>query len=165
VEGRGSTFWVSLPVTTAATPAPAANKPHATDTATAPAARAYVLYIEDNPMNLHLMQRIFAARENLELRTAHTAEIGIQLARVEPPALIMMDINLPGMDGYAALQILKTDPTIAAIPVVAVTANAMKGDEKRGLRAGFDAYITKPIDIPVLFRVVDRLALGICDHA
>lgn len=158
VEGRGSTFWVSLPVTAAAVHA--ASEPAATDTATAPATRAYVLYVEDNPMNQHLMQQIFAARENLELRIAHTAEIGIQLAHVEPPALIMMDINLPGMDGYAALKVLKTDPGTAAVPVVAVTANAMKGDEKRGLKAGFDAYITKPINIPALFRVVDSLALG-----
>jgi len=155
-EGRGSTFWVTLPTTTAA--AHAVSESPAPDTATAPAVRAYVLYIEDNPMNLHLMQRIFAARDNLQLRTAHTAEIGIQLARVEPPALVMMDVNLPGMDGYAALQILKTDPATAAVPVVAVTANAMKGDEKRGLKAGFDAYITKPIDIPMLFRVIDTLA-------
>ncbi|MBW8328975.1 MAG: PAS domain-containing protein [Thiobacillus sp.] len=162
-EGKGSTFWVTLPVTTAA--APAASEPPAPDTAAEPAARTYVLYIEDNPMNQHLMQQIFAARKHLQLRIAHTAEIGIQLARVAPPALIMMDINLPGMDGYAALQILKTDPVTAAVPVVAVTANAMKGDEKRGLKAGFDAYVTKPIDIPALFRVVDALALGTCNPA
>ena len=157
-EGRGSTFWVTLPATTAAVCA--VDESPASDTDTALAARAYVLYIEDNPMNLHLMQRIFTARDNLQLRTAHTAEIGIQLARVEPPALVMMDVNLPGMDGYAALQILKTDPATAAVPVVAVTANAMKGDEKRGLKAGFDAYITKPIDIPMLFSVIDKLAHG-----
>jgi CheY-like chemotaxis protein len=116
-----------------------------------------VLYIEDNPMNQRLMQQIFAARKQFELRVAHTAEIGIQLARVELPALILMDINLPGMDGYAALSALKADSGTAAIPVVAVSANAMKGDEKRGIEAGFAAYLTKPIDIPTLFRVVDRL--------
>ncbi len=141
-EGRGSTFWVELPL--AAMP-------------DAQAARSYVLYIEDNPMNQRLMQQIFAARKQFELRVAHTAEIGIQLARVELPALILMDINLPAMDGYAALSALKADPGTAAIPVVAVSANAMKGDEKRGLDAGFAAYLTKPIDIPALFRVVDRL--------
>jgi PAS domain S-box-containing protein len=157
-EGQGSTFWVSLLVTAAT--ANHASEPLPAETDATAAARAHVLYIEDNPMNLHLMQQVFAARQNLELRTAHTAEIGIQLARVEPPALILMDINLPGMDGYAALRVLKTDPATAGVPVVAVTANAMKGDEKRGLKAGFDAYLTKPIDIPALFRVVDKLALG-----
>ena len=162
-EGQGSTFWVTLPGTTAT--APDARPSSAADMAAAPTVRAYVLYIEDNPTNQHLMQQIFAARENLELRIAHTAEIGIQLARVEPPTLIMMDINLPGMDGYAALQALKADPRTAGVPVVAVTANAMKGDEKRGHKAGFDAYITKPIDIPALLKVVDALALGTCNPA
>ncbi|WP_324781118.1 PAS domain-containing protein [Thiobacillus sedimenti] len=156
-EGRGSTFWVTLPVTTAAAPA-AATAPLADATA-GPATRAYVLYIEDNPMNQHLMERIFAARKHLALRMAHTAEIGIQLARAERPALIMMDINLPGMDGYAALEALRAEPTTAGVPVVAVTANAMKGEEKRGLEAGFDAYVTKPIDIPTLFNVIDTLVV------
>ena len=154
-EGRGSTFWVELAL--AAAPAPVAAAAPAPATPDAQPARSYVLYIEDNPMNQRLMQQIFAARKQLELRVAHTAEIGIQLARAERPALILMDINLPGMDGYAALSALRADPGTAAIPVVAVSANAMKGDEKRGLSAGFAAYLTKPIDIPTLFRVVDRL--------
>jgi PAS domain S-box-containing protein len=157
-EGEGSTFWVEFPVTTTAAPPPtAAGNP---DQVTADAARAYVLYIEDNPMNQRLMQQIFTVRENLKLRVAHTAEIGIQLARTELPALILMDINLPGMDGYAALAALKADPKTARIPVVAVSANAMKGDEKRGLGAGFSAYLTKPIDIPSLFKAVDSLIMG-----
>lgn len=156
-EGRGSTFWVELPLASA--PAPVSAPAPTPDAAAAPALRSYVLYIEDNPMNQRLMQQIFAARKQLELRTAHTAEIGIQLARVEQPALILMDINLPGMDGYAALAALQADPRTAGIPVVAVSANAMKGDEKRGLKAGFAAYLTKPIDIPSLFRAVDRLTL------
>jgi PAS domain S-box-containing protein len=156
-EGRGSTFWVELPL--AAVPAPAPVAAPAPDMPDAQAARSYVLYIEDNPMNQRLMQQIFAARKQFELRVAHTAEIGIQLARVELPALILMDINLPGMDGYAALAALKADPGTAAIPVVAVSANAMKGDHKRGIEAGFAAYLTKPIDIPSLCKVVDRLIL------
>jgi PAS domain S-box-containing protein len=155
VEGQGSTFWVEFPVTTGVvpqavtTPAPAMAETHA--------ARSHVLYIEDNPMNQRLMQQIFASRNYPELRVAHTAEIGIQLARADLPALILMDINLPGMDGYMALSALKADPKTAAAPVVAVSANAMKGDEKRGIEAGFAAYLTKPIDIPALCAVVDRL--------
>ncbi len=155
VEGKGSTFWVELPL--AAEPAPEPEAAPVPDAAETHAVRSYVLYIEDNPMNQRLMQQIFASRKHLELRTAHTAEIGIQLARVEKPALILMDINLPGMDGYSALSALRDDPKTAAVPVVAVSANAMKGDEKRGLEAGFAAYLTKPIDIPSLFRAVDKL--------
>ena len=155
IEGQGSTFWVELPLASAAAPAPKTlPAPAPADTA---AARAWVLYIEDNPMNQRLMQQIFATRKQLELRVAHTAEIGIQLARAEQPALILMDINLPGMDGYAALEALRADPKTATVPVVAVSANAMKGDEKRGLAAGFAAYLTKPLDIPTLLRTADRL--------
>jgi PAS domain S-box-containing protein len=156
VEGQGSTFWVEFPVTagtmpeTVRAPAPTMGETHAT--------HAHVLYIEDNPMNQRLMQQIFASRNYPELRVAHTAEIGIQLARADLPTLILMDINLPGMDGYQALAALKADPKTAAAPVVAVSANAMKGDEKRGLEAGFAAYLTKPIDIPALCAVVDRLS-------
>jgi PAS domain S-box-containing protein len=162
IEGQGSTFWVEFPV--APHEAPKAATTPAPVMAETQTARSHVLYIEDNPMNQRLMQQIFASRKHLELRTAHTAEIGIQLARVEPPSLILMDINLPGMDGYAALAALKADPRTAAVPVIAVSANAMKGDEKRGLDAGFAAYITKPIDIPSLFRVVDALILEAQDQ-
>jgi PAS domain S-box-containing protein len=156
VEAQGSTFWVELPLAYAP-PAPAPTAPAPLEAPAAHAARSYVLYIEDNPMNQRLMQQIFASRKRVELRTAHTAEIGIQLARVERPALILMDINLPGMDGYAALTALRNDPRTDGVPVIAVSANAMKGDEKRGLEAGFAAYLTKPIDIPTLFRAVDGL--------
>jgi PAS domain S-box-containing protein len=155
VDGQGSTFWVEFPVTagampeTVTMPAPAMAETHA--------ARAHVLYIEDNPMNQRLMLQIFASRNYPELRVAHTAEIGIQLARADRPALVLMDINLPGMDGYMALSALRADPKTAAVPVVAVSANAMKGDEKRGIEAGFAAYLTKPIDIPALCAVVDQL--------
>ena len=162
VEGRGSTFWVELPLAAAAVSTPVmAPAPEPAETH---AAHSYVLYIEDNPMNQRLMQQVFASRRQLELRTAHTAEIGIQLARAERPALILMDINLPGMDGYAALSALKASPQTTGIPVVAVSANAMKGDEKRGLAAGFAAYLTKPIDIPSLFRVIDRLIIETADN-
>jgi CheY-like chemotaxis protein len=119
--------------------------------------RPVVLYIEDNPMNLRLMQQIFTKRKDLELRGAPTAEIGIEQARAEPPALILMDINLPGMDGYEALAVLKADPKTAAIPVVAVTANAMKGDADRGHQSGFVDYVAKPLDVTVFLAMLTRL--------
>ena len=158
IELHGSTFWVEFPIANAAGPSEtSAQENSGSNIASAQSSCCHVLYIEDNPMNQRLMQQIFAARSNLSLRIAHTAEIGIQLSRVEPPALILMDINLPGMNGYDALAALARDPRTARIPVVAVSANAMKGDEERGLKAGFAAYLTKPIDIPSLFRVMDTL--------
>ncbi len=158
IEGQGSTFWVEFPTVEAAEPtAPAAPYTPGEKAVAGQSALSQVLYIEDNPMNQRLMQQIFASRKNLELRVAHTAEIGIQLARAEPPALILMDINLPGMNGFEALAALGKDPRTTGIPVVAVSANAMKGDEERGRKAGFADYLTKPIDIAALFRIVDKL--------
>lgn len=158
--GQGSTFWVEFPLTTAAS----LHTPHATsisplrdDACNPQTDRPVVLYIEDNPMNLRLMQQVFAGMNNLELRHTETAELGIGLAQAQPPALILMDINLPGMDGYAALAALKADARTARIPVIAITANAMKGDEERGLAAGFTDYLTKPIDIPALLATLGKL--------
>ena len=160
VEGQGSTFWVEFAVTQAAhlpelealVPARAAKTQNAS-----PARRSVVLYIEDNPMNLRLMQQIFVRRPELELRDAHTAELGIELARAEPPQLILMDINLPGMNGFAALSVLKADARTAHIPVVAVSANAMKGDRERGMASGFVDYLTKPINIQALFATLEKV--------
>ena len=162
IEGQGSTFWVQFPVTEAVAPAVpeepvVPEEPAVAMVAEPQTSRSVVLYIEDNPANLQLMLRIFSNRPDLDLRHAHTAELGIELARTELPALIMMDINLPGIDGYEALNILKADPATARIPVIAVSANAMKGDEERGLAAGFIAYLVKPIDIPSLFQCLDRV--------
>jgi PAS domain S-box-containing protein len=161
MEEQGSTFWVEFAVTQAAR-LPAMEtmmlaQPETTDNTSPSAQRPVVLYIEDNPMNLRLMQQIFARRPELELRDAHTAELGIELARAQPPQLILMDINLPGMNGFAALAELKADVRTASIPVIAVSANAMKGDQERGMTAGFVDYLTKPINIPALFASLDKV--------
>ncbi|MEK6750558.1 MAG: ATP-binding protein [Pseudomonadota bacterium] len=158
VEGMGSTFWIEFSVAESTRalltekPAPVAVVQHLHC--------PLVLYIEDNPLNLRLMRQIFAKRNDLKLRDAHTAELGIDIARAEHPALILMDINLPGMDGYAALKILKIDASTVHIPVVALTANAMKGDKERGLTAGFAAYLTKPIDVAAVYAVLDEYIAG-----
>lgn len=158
-EGQGSTFWVEfavcaklpLPVTreTAQDKTPASLSP--------PTAHTVILYIEDNLANLRLMEQICLRIKGLEIRHAHTAELGIELARAAPPALILMDINLPGISGYAALNILRSTPETAHIPVIAVSANAMTGDKDRGLVAGFDAYVTKPINVQNLLDTLNRL--------
>ncbi len=156
-EGEGSRFWIELPACaegeTVDTSAEATAQPDLATPATR-TVRPLVLHVEDNPMNLRLMRQIFARRPDLELREAVTAEHGLEQIRAERPALILMDINLPGMDGYAALRALQADPATAAIPVIAVSANAMKGDAERGLAAGFEAYLSKPLNLQHLLDVL-----------
>jgi two-component system cell cycle response regulator DivK len=105
---------------------------------------ARVLMIEDNPANMKLAAFLMEGAGHTVL-TAQDAETGLTMARDEQPDLILMDIQLPGMDGLAATGLLKADPVTRAIPVIALTALAMKGDGERIRAAGCDGYITKPI--------------------
>jgi two-component system, cell cycle response regulator DivK len=105
---------------------------------------AKVLIVEDNPANLSLVVFLLQAAGHTVL-TATSAEVGMTLARDEQPDLILMDIQLPGMDGLEATGLLKRADATRAIPVVALTALAMKGDEERSRAAGCDGYIAKPI--------------------
>ena len=104
-----------------------------------------ILIIEDNPLNLELATDLLEVAGFTVLQ-ATTAERGIQLARALLPDLVLMDTSLPGMDGLQAIKILKSDTNTAHIPVVSLTANAMKGDEETARAAGALAYVTKPID-------------------
>ncbi len=106
-----------------------------------------LLYVEDNPANLKLVEQLIARRPELRLLTATDGILGITLARVNLPEVILMDINLPGISGIEAMKILRDDPLTAHIPVVAISANAMPGDIKKGLDAGFYRYLTKPINV------------------
>jgi len=152
--GTGSVFWVRLPLAQAhAEPAP----PTAPAPATAACARTVrhdVLCIEDNPANLHLIESIFAHRPDIRLLSALAPGLGLELARTYRPALILLDINLPDMDGYAVLQCLRENALTRDIPVVAISANAMPKDRARGLAAGFAEYLTKPVDIARLLEIV-----------
>jgi signal transduction histidine kinase/ActR/RegA family two-component response regulator len=114
-----------------------------------------LLYVEDNPANLRLVEQIIARHPDLRLLTAINGVSGVEIARLSQPKLILMDINLPGMDGFEALKILGSDPTTAHIPVVAISANAMPRDIKKGLQAGFFRYITKPIKVNEFMDAVD----------
>jgi PAS domain S-box-containing protein len=116
-----------------------------------------VLYIEDNPDNLILVRQVLKTRPNIRLIFSRDSRTGIELALAHHPDLILMDINLQGMDGFMALKALRAYREIRSIPVVAVSANAMKEDIDSGLEAGFDSYITKPINIARFMEVVDRL--------
>jgi len=114
---------------------------------------ARVLIIEDNPANMKLAAFLLKSAGHSVL-SATDAEAGLTLAREEHPDLILMDIQLPGMDGLQATGILKGDPTTRAIPVVALTALAMKGDEERIRAAGCDGYIAKPMRLQEFLSIV-----------
>lgn len=116
---------------------------------------ARVLVVEDNAVNLELMIALLE-QEGCEVLVAETADAALRLARTARPDLILMDVQLPGMTGYEATRHLKTDPTTAAIPVVALTAQAMRGDEARGRQAGCDAYLTKPLEGRILRETLRR---------
>jgi two-component system cell cycle response regulator DivK len=119
---------------------------------------ATVLVIEDNPTNMKLTSLILHNAGHSVLR-AVDAETGMGLARVEQPDLILMDIQLPGMDGLAATAILKQDPATAGIPVIALSALAMNADAERSMRAGCDAHIVKPLRYNELYVAMERLLL------
>jgi two-component system cell cycle response regulator DivK len=117
---------------------------------------AKILVVEDNPANMKLTSLLLHSAGHSVL-SAVDAETGLRLARGEQPDLILMDIQLPGMDGWTATTILKRDPVTASIPVVALSALAMKEDEERCQTAGCDAYIVKPLRYRGLYAVLDRL--------
>jgi two-component system cell cycle response regulator DivK len=105
-----------------------------------------ILVVEDNERNLKLLRDVLEYA-GYDVRVARTAEDGITLAVSEPPDLVLMDLQLPGIDGMEALRRLRESPRTADIPVVAVTAQAMKQDRERALAAGFNGYIEKPISV------------------
>jgi signal transduction histidine kinase/DNA-binding NarL/FixJ family response regulator len=144
VEGKGSTFTVMLPLGAQTDWATPNLGPLAT-----------VLYIEDNPANVLLMRHIMKEMSDIELVAATNAREGMELARGLQPRLILLDINLPEMDGFEVLKLLRSDPHTSEIPVFAVTANALPKDLERGVAAGFDHYLTKPLNIPQFIAAVE----------
>lgn len=114
-----------------------------------------ILIVEDNPMNMELVTDLLEASRYVVIQ-AGAAEEGVELARDESPDLILMDISLPGMDGLQATGVLKHDPKTKDIPVITMTAHAMKGDEEKALAAGCAGYITKPIDTREFPKEIDR---------
>jgi two-component system, cell cycle response regulator DivK len=105
-----------------------------------------ILVVEDNERNLKLLRDVLEYA-GYDVRVARTGEDGVTLAIKEPPDLVLMDLQLPGIDGMEALRQLRASPRTADIPVVAVTAQAMKQDRERVLEAGFDGYVEKPISV------------------
>ncbi|MDP2171402.1 MAG: ATP-binding protein [Rhodocyclaceae bacterium] len=119
------------------------------------AAQRTVLYVEDNPANLELVEQLIGRRSDLRLLSAADANLGIEFARVYQPAVILMDINLPGISGIEALKILHADPLTAHIPVIAISANAVPRYIETALAAGFSDYLTKPIKVNEFMDTLD----------
>jgi PAS domain S-box-containing protein len=115
-----------------------------------------LLYVEDNPTNMKLVEQIISRHPDITLLKAVNGNSGIEVARASQPDVIMMDINLPGINGIEAMKILRLDPATAHIPVIAVSANAMPLDVERGMKAGFFRYITKPIKVNELMETFDE---------
>ncbi|HED12806.1 MAG TPA: response regulator [Gammaproteobacteria bacterium] len=182
--GKGSTFWIELPLSSHSLSSnslnskslgqkslggkrPGEKKPpedHAVgisrvDDGDRPPSQVNrcILYIEDNPPNLQLMEMIVEHIEGFSLLLAPNAEAGIALAINKHPDLIILDINLPGMNGFAALEKLQSLKETGDIPVIALSANAMPKDIKKGLEAGFKYYLTKPINIENVVNVINTI--------
>jgi CheY-like chemotaxis protein len=154
--GKGSVFWIELNLTAqlaAAAAAPALPGPPRVRAAS----QVYtLLYVEDNPANLMLVEDLVARRPDICLLSARDGISGIEMARASLPDMILMDINLPGISGVRALRILADDPATAHIPVVALSANAMPRDIEKGLDAGFFRYLTKPIKVNEFMETLDE---------
>ncbi|HSP69764.1 MAG TPA: PAS domain S-box protein [Bryobacteraceae bacterium] len=123
-----------------------------------------LLYVEDNPANMKLVEQLIARRPDMRLLSARDGNLGIRLARANQPEVILMDINLPGISGIEALKILREDPATAHIPVIALSANAMPRDIEKGLQAGFFRYLTKPIKVSEFMDTLE-VALEFAKHA
>src|SRR3990170_9050140 len=147
--GVGSVFWIELNLSAAPQLAAGADELLAPILARVPHSVALrtLLYVEDNRANMQLVEQLIARRPDMRLLSAGDGTRGISLARTHQPEVILMDINLPGISGIQALKILREDPVTAHIPVIAVSANAMPSDIKKGLEAGFFCYLTKPIKV------------------
>jgi PAS domain S-box-containing protein len=156
--GRGSTFWFELERVDESMMNVNDNVTHEEQHEnSADSRRLNVLYIEDNPSNVRLMEQIVSLRPEITLVTVPSAEVGLEYALSAVPNLVMMDINLPGMNGFEALERLKSQPETASIPVVAVSANAMAADVEKGKQIGFEDYITKPIEVPKIMQLFDAV--------
>ena len=156
--GKGSTFWIKFP----AIERTLANRMEPVEVSKTDADQnqsnmaAEILYIEDNPANLQLMEAVIEEMDGLTLISAHNAELGMTMASEQQPNLILMDINLPGIDGVAAMHALSANNATKDIPVIAISAAAMKSDVERSMSAGFKDYLTKPFNVPELVKSIKK---------
>ena len=159
--GLGSAFWFDLDAAVDAPREVFTTKPWAIASSAGlhrqPQPSRTLLYIEDNPANLKLVEHLLARIPDVRLLSAIEANEGIRIARTYQPDVILMDINLPGLSGIEALSLLREDPATARIPVIALSANAMPRDIRKGLQAGFYRYLTKPLRLHELTEMLDSV--------
>jgi CheY-like chemotaxis protein len=154
-EGKGSLFWFDLPVSENMAVVPLTNNLDIKPVARLGKEKNFrILYIEDNPSNQSLMQGVLTTLPGVELECIHNAEMGLDYIAHEVVDLVLMDIDLPGMNGIEATKLLKQDESTRHIPVIAITANAMQADIDYAKTVGFDHYLTKPYDISEILSVV-----------
>ncbi len=154
--GKGSIFWIEMSLTTKRIPEASTIEVIAAETVVFTNAPVHtLLYVEDNPANLMLVEDLIGRRPDIRLLTARDGISGVDIARRHLPDVILMDINLPGISGIRALKILLEDQTTAHIPIVALSANAIPRDIEKGLEAGFFRYLTKPIKVVEFMETLD----------
>jgi PAS domain S-box-containing protein len=159
IPSEGSEFWVDVPIHSSGARSSAEPflRAAAADSTLGASDGSLILYVEDNPANVIFMKDLLSAFDGIEVVTAPTAEIGVELARARKPKVIIMDINLPGMSGLDALHALRATPETESIPVIALTAAASERDRQRGERAGFYRYLTKPVRVDELEMALQAL--------
>ena len=146
--GEGSVFWFELDaVDGPVVPMDIGDATPGLPVSTRPARESTLLYVEDNPANMKLVQKIIERYPDIRLLMASDGIAGVELARTALPDVILLDINLPGINGFETLKMLRDDPLTASIPALAISANAMQSDIKKGQEAGFMRYLTKPIKV------------------
>ena len=152
--GAGSVFWIELQLADVSAP----EVPASTVVLPRTVGLAFeLLYVEDKSSNIEVISAFLARHPGIQLRTAGTGEAGLALAQERSPDIILLDMHLPGMDGFQTLQQLRAHPRLRGIPVVALSADAMPHDVQRGLAAGFDRYIAKPVDLHELLGLLNEL--------
>ena len=157
VVGEGSYFYVDVPVADRKPLIQMEEKEDAVQSSLVNNDLKKILYFEDNSTNVELVRQIFRQREDMRFLSASTVGAGIELAKSETPDLILMDINMPDMDGLTAFKKLQTLNETRGIPVIALSADAMDVDIRKALNIGFKDYITKPIDVPELINKIDEV--------
>ena len=157
-QDKGATFWIELQrskVTNGSLLSSEHHEPEQMEDDSKEHVK--ILCIEDNPTNLNLIKRVFRQYIQFDLIAASDAETGLELARQHEPAVILMDINLPGMNGFEALEALKRSAITRDIKTIALSASAMSQDIDKGLKAGFDYYLTKPVNFELLIETINRV--------
>ena len=160
VVGKGTTFWLEFPLTESPLVQAQVADEEVEIQSAGSGEKHRVLYIEDNLSNLRLIERVLLRRAAVELLAARNGVQGLELARQHFPDLILLDLNLPDIDGREVLQRLQTDPRCSAIPVVVLSADASSGQRDRFLRAGAAEYLTKPLNVKKFLQVLDQTLAG-----